>query len=179
MKTQEILLSQSEAIRLIDYDPETGKFVWRERAKGLPGWTCSWNQKWAGRTAGTRMPNGYLFFRILDMNFLAHRIAWLYVHGFWPPHQIDHINMIRDDNRIANLRLATNAENTMNRLVQGNNRAGVRGAHFHKASGLWHATITKNGRTHSLGYYRNPDDAGKAYWNAAKILHGEFARKLR
>lgn len=176
MKKKEHFITHADILRLLDYDPETGVFRWRVREQTLPGWAPGWNGKNAGKVAGTRHNGGYLFMRIFDIPVLAHRVAWMHVHGHWPPHQIDHINMMRDDNRIANLRLATNSQNTMNRKVQSNSASGFRGVRLHKASGLWHARITANGRAHSLGYWKTPEEASKAYQDAARVHHKEFTR---
>lgn len=169
MKTD---LTQQQAQAAFHYDPETGVFTWRHR----PDMLREWNTRFAGKRAGATMAHGYIMLRLNDSPYLAHRVAWLYVHGVWPAHQIDHINMVRGDNRMANLREATDAQNSMNRRTQSNNRSGYKGAKFHKHSGLWHARISAGGRVHSLGYFRTAKEAGEAYADAAKRLHGEFAR---
>lgn len=176
MKQNESILSQPEARRLLDYEPATGIFLWRKRERGLPGWSPGWNGKNAGRAAGARMALGYILISILDSKFLAHRVAWLYVHGEWPPEQIDHIDMVRDNNAIANLRLATNSQNTMNRGPQSNNACGIKGVRLHKASGLWNARIAVNGKVHSLGYFKTAEEAGAAHQGALHALHGDFSR---
>jgi hypothetical protein len=170
-------VSAEEIRRLVGYDPETGVFVWKHREEGTAGCSLGWNGKNAGKVAGTTMGLGYRMLTFFNRKFLAHRVAWCYVHGSWPPDQIDHINMIRDDNRIVNLRLATNQLNTVNRTAQANNVCGYRGVRLHKASGLWHARITVGGREHSLGYWKTAEDASKCYRVVSRLLHGDFSRE--
>ena len=90
------MLTQARLKELFTYDPLIGTFVRRERRGSAR----------AGEIAGTDNGCGYLQIAVDRRVYVAHRMAWLYVHGIWPPAQIDHINMIRDDNRIANLRKA-------------------------------------------------------------------------
>lgn len=93
-------------MEVASYDPETGEWFWRERA-------------WFGRNrtdkpAGTVRADGYLSIKIDGQNYMAQRLAWLYVHGLWPTNVIDHINGDRLDNRLVNLRDVTQAENNAN-----------------------------------------------------------------
>jgi len=104
-------------------------------------------------------------------------LAWLFVHGFDPPQQIDHINGIRDDNRIANLRLATVAENSQNVGKQSNNKSGFKGVHWHARGKKFRAQIMANGKSKSLGLFHTAAEAAAAYDIAAAELHGEFARR--
>jgi hypothetical protein len=84
--------------------------------------------------------------------------------------------MDRADDRISNLRLATNGQNTMNRRVRSDNRSGLKGAAYEARRGKWSASITAYGVTTRLGYFDSAMDAHKAYARAAVKLHGEFAR---
>lgn len=100
----------------------------------------------------------------------------LKLHTFltgWP--LVDHINGNSLDNRRANLRPATNAENMRNRRRQRNNTSGFKGVSFHKAMGKWRAQISLEGRRRHLSYHATVDDAARAYDVAALDLHGEFA----
>jgi hypothetical protein len=157
---------------ILDYDPETGIFRWKPRSDVPP----EWNARRAGAVAGGRMVHGYWFIGIHDIRYLSHRLAWLYVTGEWPADQLDHINMNREDNRFANLRQATNSQNTMNRVKQSNNSSGFKGVKFHKRSGLWHAQIAVDGKVHSLRYHKTPEEAAEAYKRAAQKFHGKFSR---
>lgn len=89
----------------LDYDPATGLFRWIERP----------NQKIiVGSIAGHVGRKGYIYVTIDKRKYAAHRLAWLYVNGEWPKEQIDHINRVKDDNRISNLRDVSDAENKLN-----------------------------------------------------------------
>jgi hypothetical protein len=151
---------------LLDYDPETGVFRWRARRGG---------RAYANAVAGTiACRHGYRQILVDLKLFLAHRLAWLYVYGEWPPGCLDHINRQRDDNRIANLRLATMAQNCANARVRCNNTSGFPGVRKHKQK--WTAYIKYNGRQIHLGMFDAPEKAHKAYRAAAVAYFGEFAR---
>ena len=92
------MITQEELKELLDYNPETGLFTWNV-----------YNNIKNKTTAGT-FNDGYIQIKIKQKIYQAHRLAWLYVYGEWPKGQIDHINGIRDDNRIENLRDVTNRE---------------------------------------------------------------------
>lgn len=86
------MLTQSRLKTILHYDPETGMFRWR----------VSNGAAKAGRLAGSLRPNGYLHIGVDCNRYYSHRLAWLYVYGVWPKDQLDHINGIPNDNRIAN-----------------------------------------------------------------------------
>ncbi len=156
----------------LDYDPETGVFTWRFQ----PNARKELNTVLAGKVAGGMHARGYWAIRIDEWTYLAHRLAWLHVHGRWPERQIDHINMTRLDNRLVNLREATNSDNSCNRPMKAGNRAGLKGVSFHKRMGRWRARITKNGEHILLGHFDSPEEAAEAYAKAVSQYHGDFAR---
>lgn len=147
---------------LFNYDPQTGVFTRRIGRQGL--------HAKVGAIAGTRKPSGYLTIWISGANHMAHRLAWLYVHGSWPDGHIDHINQVKDDNRIANLRVATRSENMQNRQRYKNNVSGFRGV-YKTSPGRWTAKITANGRKLYFGPFKSPEEAYAAYCKAAAELH--------
>lgn len=150
---------------LLDYDPLTGVFTRRMGIKGHAiddpvgfynqGYHCAW---------------------IDGRPYRCHRMAWLYVYGRWPVAQLDHINGIRDDNRLANLREATNAENGRNSKRKKHNKSGFKGVSWHTPTRKWVAQIMFNKQYKYLGLYLTPEEAHQAYVEAAKKLHGEYAR---
>ena len=145
------------------FDPEEGIFRYRETRSGK----CK-----AGSVAGSRKPNGYVLMSINGLFFQAGRVAWLYMHGEWPTHTIDHINRDRSDNRIANLRDVTNQVNSRNLGHQrANNTSGFVGVYFFKRSKRYHAQISHEGKLIFLGGYVDIQDAAKAYAEAKQKYH--------
>lgn len=153
----------AERVReLLHYDPETGVFTWRVSGRGPAK---------VGSIAGTiHTSKGYRNIWV-GGNYKAHRLAWLYVHGVWPEGQIDHINHIKDDNRIANLREVTNGQNMQNRPHQRNSPSGFKGVLGRTRSGRWPAKIAANGKQYWLGMFDSPEQAYAAYCEAAARLH--------
>lgn len=128
--------SPDELRQLLRYDPDTGKLWWRAREPGFfapttrtPAARASfWNKKYAGAEALiAKNGNGYLAGRIEGEKYYAHRAIWAVHHGRWPTHGIDHINGIRDDNRIVNLRPATATQNSGNACAPSHNTSGIKG----------------------------------------------------
>jgi hypothetical protein len=156
--------------RALDYDPDTGRMTWRVR-DDVP---ASWNTRYAGKPAGRIARNGYHEVAIGARLYGAHRLAWAIVHGEMPSAQIDHINRDPSDNRLVNLRAATQVENCQNTGKHSNNTSGFKGVHQH--SGRWQARIRVNGRRLWLGYFETAEEAGDAYERAAREHHGRFAR---
>lgn len=162
--------TQARLRELFDYDPETGILTNKvRRAKAAPG-----------REAGSTRKDGYLSLSIdCLMGQLAHRVIWAWMTGEWPADQIDHADGDRRNNRWANLRLATAAQNNANKKTRrGKASCSIKGAFFHSETGKWRARIQVRGQQISLGLYDTPEDAGSAYLNAAQSIHGEFARGL-
>jgi hypothetical protein len=153
-------LSADRIRDLLYYDPDTGTFVRRESRGGMR----------KGSNAGCIGANGYLRVRVDGKNYLCHRLAWLYVFGRWPVDQIDHINGIRSDNRIVNLRECSNAENHKNRRANKNGN-GTLGASWHKNMGKWQSQIGVNGKKIYLGYFDTKEEAHTAYLEAKKQFH--------
>lgn len=140
----------------LDYNPETGVFLWKNGPR-------------KGREAGWVRRDGYLEIH-LDKSYLAHRLAWLFVHGSFPPDQIDHINGVKTDNRIANLRAASHRENQQNkRRANATNSTGVLGANRYGKK--FHAQISVNNRNLHIGYFDTPEEAHEAYVQAKRRLH--------
>lgn len=156
-----------EIRRRFDYDPESGVLSWKNDTKI--------NNSKAGKRAGFDKRDGYRYVALNKKRYGEHRVIWAWTFGNFPT-QVDHINMDRSDNRLCNLRRATNGQNGMNKAKQSNNTSGFKGVTLHKGTGKYHAKICRNGRRQSLGYYQRAEDAAAAYSKAAGELHGEFAR---
>lgn len=156
---------------ILDYDADTGVFRWKWRDDARQ----SVNAQMAGKIAGCIMPDGYITIGINRRYYKAHRLAWLHVNGEWPDVQIDHINGIRSDNRIANLREATVAENKWNSRPSVKNTSGVKGVSLDKRSGKWKVSICVNGAKIHLGYFSDFEQAKHVRLCADKEHFGEFS----
>lgn len=181
------MIPDDKISRIASYDPSTGIIVWLDRLPDTFGCcpkernrvASRWNKLRSGKVAGHKNSNGYIVLCIEKKTLQAHRIAWMLHYGEWPKGQIDHINGIRDDNRIENLRVVTSAENAKNKRVLSSNTSGHMGVHFHKGTGKWHARIMSDGvRTH-IGAFDSKLDAASAYDACAKKLkfHKNHGRK--
>lgn len=179
-------ISQELVRQLLDYNPETGIFIWKYRPveffedgkKWSKETNCKrWNAKNAGEIAGSLKPNGYIALSINNIRYPAHCIAFLYVYGYLPP-EVDHIDAHgpKSDNRICNLRDASSSENHCNRGAQSNNKLGIKGVSQRKDNKKYAAYIKYKDKKKNLGYYDTPEEAAAAYEKAAIELHGEFAR---
>ena len=141
------MITQDRLMELLDYDSNTGKFIWRgtRRVK-------------AGDNAGTINHDGYIRIKIDNRLYMAHRLAWLYVYGQWPANTIDHINRIRSDNRIENLRDVTHREN-MNNTQLG--LSGHRNVYLHTQNKNWVVRIRRKGKQIHCGSFDNLETAKK------------------
>jgi len=143
---------------LIDYNPETGSFVWRERPGNMfPAMrhALMWNKRFAGKAAfNIKHHAGYLYGGLFGSNFSSHRIAWYHAHGVVPD-EIDHINGNRADNRLCNLREVTRRENCKNAAKRSSSRSGITGISWDQVNFRWHVRI---GRKH-IGRFKDFEEA--------------------
>jgi len=148
--------------QLLDYDPETGIFRWKQFRR----WSA---QK--GDIAGYVTKKGYRKISIDCVDYGAHRLAWKIVYNEDPSDQIDHIDRDKQNNKISNLRLATNQQNCMNVAAKKNNTSGIKGVYFNKKQQKWIARIGFNYKKINLGSFEKIEDAALAYKNAEKKYH--------
>lgn len=153
---------------VLHYDPETGVFTWKE--------TLSRRAPAGSRAGAHRALKGYTPLGVLGVRYLAHRLAWFYVHGVWPPEDLDHINRDRSDNRIANLRLASRAENSQNASIKRNNSSGYKGISWHSPTAKRRAYLTINRKQVHLGMFACLSEAVSAR-KEGEARHHPFAPK--
>lgn len=161
------IITQERLKELFEYGAESGYLI-RKESRG--------NGVVAGSILGSRNGQGYLDGMVDGQTHRVHRLIWLYFYGVLPVSQVDHINGIRDDNRIENLRLVTHTQNQWNRRPQAGSTIGLKGVSYRKDRNRWVASILVNGKNQYLGYFKTPEEAHAAYCAAAVKLHGEFAR---
>lgn len=127
---------------LLGYDPSTGVFTWRVAGRG----------RRIHRRAGYLLKEtGYRKLFVLGKLRAEHRLVWFYVHGRWPSGEIDHINHVRDDNRIENLREVSRLENAKHRKDPGSIRT--------YGNGKWYAHVQRDLNIISLGVHESKQAA--------------------
>jgi hypothetical protein len=157
---------------VLDYNPDTGEFVWKHR-EGSRG---QWNGRYAGKSAGYTRSDGYMLIRINRVQYYSHRLAWLIVYGEWPINEIDHRDGNPSNNRISNIRLATGKENIRNSRVRRDNKSGLRGVWWNEKRKKWEVRIKAEGKFLYLGRFSNFNDASSVRISAEIQYFGEFRR---
>ena len=161
MSNSNSTLAQEEIKKYVTYDPETGLIRWF--VKRHPN-------KNPGDIAGTNTKKGYIRICVNRKLYLAHVLAWIYVYGEHPMYQIDHINGVKSDNRLVNLRSVTPSENSQNKKkARADSSSGLIGA-LKNGKG-WHAKICTNGVSRYLGRFRTAKEASDAYLEEKKKVH--------
>lgn len=155
-------LTAKRVLELMRYEPETGQFIW----------VSSRYSYLNGTPAGTVRKEGYRFITIDGFQYLAHRLAWLVTHGSWPEATIDHWDRDRDNNRIDNLRQATQLQNIQNqRADHRRSVSGLLGVSWSVSHKKWRADIMVNSKSHYLGRHDTKEKAHAAYLQAKTMLH--------
>ena len=133
-------MTEREALRIQDvlaYDKNTGVITWKIRS----------GSKVAGAPATHRNQKGYIGIFVNGKHMKAHRIAWLLAYGELPDGEIDHINGIKDDNRLVNLRLVTKSINQQNqRKARSDSTSGLLGVSWYSAGNKWKAKHIVTGK---------------------------------
>lgn len=149
------MLTQARLKELLQYNKKTGVFF-------KPHSTGSRGRKIGGYVIGSRDTNGYLRTTIDGNFYLCHRLAFLYIEGYMPEKEVDHINGIVGDNRWCNLRHVTRVCNSQNLALRSLNSSGYNGVAYDKNRRKWLSYITINGRSITIGRYENKIEAALA-----------------
>lgn len=155
------ILTQARLKEILNYDPETGVFTWKVRLGSRAN---------AGNVAGHAHNGGYRAIRLDGKAYLSHRLVFLYVSGEWPD-EVDHINHIRADNRLVNLRMSCRGENGKNYSISQRNKSGLTGVARYKITGKWYAQIRAGEERIYLGTYSSFFDAVAAR-KSAELKYG-------
>ena len=137
------------------YNPDTGELIWIS-----PPHYKSGRRVDGKRIVGSLRKDGYLRAKIRDKYYMVHRVIWLIVYGCWPAGQIDHINGIKNDNRLINLRDVPHYGNCQNTCNRTTNRSGVQGVSIR--NGRFVARFRSNGRAISVGSFSTLEEAEDA-----------------
>lgn len=152
------MLTQAELQAQLHYDSETGLFTWIKT-----------NSK-----AGYYPENNYSQVGVNNKLYYGHRLAWLYAYGYFPKY-VDHINGIKSDNRLINLREATNQQNACNSKIPTTNTTGIKGVMWNKNAKKWHVQITLHKKRYHIGYFSDFFEACCIAFVARTKFHGDFA----
>lgn len=160
-------ITQERLRSLLHYSPETGVFTRLRSRRGDA----------VGKVTGcVDKATGYVKIHIEGFLYLAHRLAWIYMHGDCEGMMVDHINMDRADNRIENLRLVNNSQNMHNRLATKASKTGYKGVYITPSTGRFTTKIKIGKKPVSLGTYATPELAYEAYKKAAAELLPDYCR---
>lgn len=160
------MIFQEEIKRLFDY--RDGKLYWKNKLY------VNASRIKIGEQAGTLLKKGYRRIQIDKKKYFEHRLIWLYHYGY-SPKEIDHINRIKDDNRIENLREVNRSQNMMNCKKQDDCSSIYKGVYWNKRNKRWQSQIVKNNIRIYIGLFNLEKDAAKAYNQKAIELFGEYA----
>ena len=131
----------------LEYNPDTGIFTWKQRT---------------GRTKNLHKAGGiscgYIRIKVDGRSYMAHRIAWVMTYGTWPI-EVDHINGVKHDNRLSNLRNVEHVINGKNTKTHKNNTSGTSGVTWSKLHEKWRSRITIDGSYVSLGLFESLEEA--------------------
>jgi hypothetical protein len=158
------MIEHSALKELLDYNQETGNFVWK----------VDHGIKFKAGEAAGYVAQGYARIYIKRKPYQAHRLAWLYVYGEWPKGEIDHINRNKADNRIANLRDVTHSQNMINKDPKSNNTTGHPGVQYDRQRNKYRAVVAREGRKYCGGRHPTIEAAIAARKRLVKEIWGDF-----
>lgn len=151
------MLTQAELQSQFHYDPETGIFT---RLKNKHKSNVKLKENW------------YFYICINNKSYVAHRLVWLYIYGRFPTNMLDHINGIKNDNRLCNLREVTHAQNMQNIIIpRVTNKSGLLGVTYRKDKNKYIGQCTFNKKLHATKYFDTAEEAHEAYLELKRKLH--------
>ena len=142
-------LTQEEVRKHLNYNPETGELMWREWRRGRK----------TSLNVGRTQSNGYMQLQINGTLYQLHRVIWLWVYGYFPENEIDHINRVRSDNRLSNLREVSRTCNARNCGIDPRNKTGVKGIYWETKRKAWLSSIKANDKRKHLGRFKDFTEA--------------------
>lgn len=149
-------ITQERLKEVLHYNPATGIFI-NKMYRG--------NKAVKGSVAGSIDPKGYIKICVDKKIYLAHRLVFLYMEGYLPENDVDHVNRKSNDNRWGNLRHVNRTCNMRNSKLSSNNTSSVSGVSYCKKRGKWVAHISNDSKAIGLGHFKNFNDAVLARWN--------------
>ena len=155
------MLSQERLRELLEYDCITGVWTWLQPPN---------TRIRKGSVAGTIQKNGYRYITIDKLPRKASRLAFLYMNGELPEHEVDHIDRNPLNDAWINLRSCDSSQNKINRRLRKDNSSGYKGVHFNKRKSKWVARVWKNSKEIVVGSFDNLEDAVNARTIAAKKI---------
>lgn len=151
---------------MLHYDPNDGLFWWKQPRHG----------RQISKPVGVMDDLGYKRIMIDGKQYLAHRLAWLHVNGYWPENIIDHIDGNPRNNSIGNLRQCNYSQSNCNTKTRRDNLSGVKGVRWHKKAKKYNVRVCINGVRRSMGLFSDLEFAELVSSEARDKYHKEFAR---
>jgi hypothetical protein len=156
-------LTRARLRELVDINLHTGWVTWKIPRQGVR----------VGDRAGSVGNRGYRVICLDHVRYLEQHLVWFYAHGYWPRNQLDHINRVRADNRLCNLRAATRSQNYANSGVRCTNKLGVKGVR--QVGKKFMAELGQKGRWYYLGMHDTIEGAIAAHAAKHRELYGKFS----
>jgi hypothetical protein len=143
------VISQQELKELVEYNPETGVLMWRVARPRADQWS----------NVGSLTPQGYLRTSIRGRAYFVHSLIWLYVYGYFPENDIDHIDRVKTNNCLGNLRVVSKCCSAQNKSVYKNNKSGIKGVHWCNTTQRWRVCIVLSKGQRVIGSFEDFTEA--------------------
>ena len=158
-------VSRDYLLEILDYCPNSGILRWKSKL----------SRTGDASTAGWKHNKGYIAIGINCKNYLAHRVIWCIVYGYWPKHLIDHADGNKSNNSLINLRKASSNQNAQNAKLRKDSTSNVKGVSWLCGRNKWVARVQSNGMRKTIGYFSNLEDAETAVKAYRALIHNDFA----